>query len=85
MNRYNRCLQLSSRISEAELSLLQLEKRYLPKWPKVIEAQELLNILKTQFSEELEKVLNNSPEEMAFWEENFDVDDTLMTASFPIR
>lgn len=75
MNRYNRCLQLSSRISEAELSLLQLEKRYLPKWPKVIEAQELLNILKTQFSEELEKVLNNSPEEMAFWEENFDVDE----------
>jgi len=73
LNRYNRCLQLSQRISEAENQLVQLEKRYLDKWPKVIEAKELLKILHAQFSEELEEVLSGSEEEMKFWEEHFEV------------
>ena len=79
LNRYNRCLQLSSRISEAENQLLQLEKRYLSRWPAVIEAQELVNILEVQFSEELEKVLSNSAEEKVFWEQNFDLGVDLST------
>lgn len=73
LNRYNRCMQLSNRISEAEGQLLNLEKRYLPGWPAVIEARQLLSILEGQFSEELEKVLSNSPEEKEFWEQNFDL------------
>jgi len=73
MNRYNRCLELSKRIAEAEMQLVNLEKRYLSKWPEVIEAKELVRILREQFSKELEEVLDSTPEEKRFWEKNFEL------------
>jgi len=73
LNRYNRCSVLSNRIEEAELELVVLEQRYLPKWPAVVETKERIRILHDQFSEELEKVLASSEEEQQFWEDNFEV------------
>lgn len=73
LNRYSQCVDLNTKIAQAEQNLLQLETRYLERWPKIIEAKQLLIILKERFSQELAKVLDASPEEQQFWEANFTV------------
>jgi len=61
---------LSKRIEATRQSVNEMEKRYLPKWPDLIEAKELLSILRRRFSEELLQVVNGSTEEQKFWQEN---------------
>lgn len=73
LNRYSQCVELNTRIAQSEQNLLQLETRYLARWPKIIEANQLLSILKERFSQELAKVLEASPEERQFWQDNFTV------------
>lgn len=69
LSRYVRCLRLAEEIREAEGLVIQMEKRYLDKWPPLVEARELVNILRDRFSQELEKVLVGAPDEAKFWEE----------------
>ncbi len=67
---YQRCSELSIEIQEAERQVAEMEKRYLPKWPALVEAIELQRILKGRFSAELDQVIRISPEEKAFWEKS---------------
>lgn len=67
---YQRCISVSKEIDEAERQVSEMEKRYLPKWPALVEAKELLNILKARFVQELNQVMNLSEEERKFWETN---------------
>ncbi|MBL9156012.1 MAG: polysaccharide biosynthesis tyrosine autokinase [Verrucomicrobiales bacterium] len=65
---YQRCLALSKEIDEAERQVAEMEKRYLPKWPALVEAKELLRILETRFVTEFNQVMTLSEEERKFWE-----------------
>jgi capsular exopolysaccharide synthesis family protein len=65
---YQRCLQLSKEIDEAERQVAEMEKRYLPKWPALVEAKELLKILQDRFLQEFNQVMNLSEEERKYWE-----------------
>jgi len=67
---YQRCISVSKEIDEAERQVSEMEKRYLPKWPALVEAKELLNILKSRFVQELNQVMSLSEEERKFWETN---------------
>jgi capsular exopolysaccharide synthesis family protein len=67
---YERCLTVSKEIDEAERQVADMEKRYLPKWPALIEAKALLSILEERFSQELKQVMGLSEEERAFWEKS---------------
>jgi len=67
---YNRCLELSQEVRVAERQIAEMEKRYLPQWPALVEAKELRSILRTRFSTELEQVLRLSSDEKTFWEGN---------------
>lgn len=68
--RYQGCLDLSQSIHEADASVIEMEKRYLPKWPDLMEAKELIGILRTRFTAELERTIRGSAEEQAFWQEH---------------
>ncbi len=65
---YQRCLELSKEIDEAERQVAEMEKRYLPKWPALVEAKELLKILQDRFVQEFNQVMNLSEEERKYWE-----------------
>ncbi len=67
---YNRCLELSQEIRDSERQIAEMEKRYLPKWPALVEAKELRTILKKRFSDELRQVIRLSQDEEDFWREN---------------
>ena len=67
---YNRCMELSQQIRVSEREVSEMEKRYLPKWPPLVEARELGRILKEQFSSELEQVMRLSEDEKKFWDSN---------------
>ena len=67
---YNRCMELSQQIRVSEREISEMEKRYLPKWPPLVEAQELDRILKQQFSSELQQVFRLSEDEKEFWDSN---------------
>jgi succinoglycan biosynthesis transport protein ExoP len=67
---YERCLTVSKEIDEAERQVAEMEKRYLPKWPALIEAKALLTILEERFTQELKQVMGLSEEERAFWEKS---------------
>lgn len=67
---YNRCLELSQEIRDAERQIAEMEKRYLSRWPALVEAKELRTILKAGFAEELNQVLRLNEDEKRFWEEN---------------
>lgn len=70
LNRYNGCLEKSRQIDTAETAVIELEKRYLPKWPPLVEEKEMVRILKNQFEKELQGVITTSPEEQEFWRTN---------------
>tara|TARA_R110000850_G_scaffold8214_4_gene30570 strand:- start:1257 stop:3314 length:2058 start_codon:yes stop_codon:yes gene_type:complete len=67
---YSRCMDLSGEIRTSERGINEMEKRYLPQWPALVEAKELNRILKGRFSDELQQVLRLSPDEQGFWESN---------------
>ncbi len=67
---YQRCTELTKEIEDAGRQVAEMEKRYLPKWPALVEARELQRILRGQFSGELDQVLRISEEERAFWEKS---------------
>jgi succinoglycan biosynthesis transport protein ExoP len=66
---YQRCSELNKEVEDAGRQVAEMEKRYLPKWPALVEAKELQRILREQFSSEVEQVIRISEEERAFWEE----------------
>ena len=67
---YNRCSELSDEVRASEREIAEMEKRYLPGWPALVEAKELSKILKDKFSQELEQVLRLSEDEQKFWASN---------------
>jgi succinoglycan biosynthesis transport protein ExoP len=71
--RYQGCVDLSKRIETTRITIIEMEKRYLPKWPDLIEAKELLALLLNRFSTELAQVIAGSAEEQRFWKENASV------------
>lgn len=66
---YNNCQDLITEIKLVESRIAGMEKRYLPKWPALVESKEHSKILKQRFSAELERVLRLSEEERQFWED----------------
>ena len=69
LSRYNRCLDLNTQVRTGENTVIQMERRYLDKWPQLIEARQLVANLKEKFAHELEQVLASSPEESEFWQQ----------------
>ncbi len=67
---YNRCIELSEEIRNSERSISEMEKRYLPRWPALVEAKELGRILNERFGKELQQVLRSSADEAKFWQVN---------------
>ena len=67
---YNRCSELTLEIRSAEKQVSEMEKRYLPKWPALVEGKQLVTILKKSFHDELLQVISLSEEEQAFWAAN---------------
>lgn len=67
---YNRCLELSTEIRAAERDIADMEKRYLPKWPALVEAKQLRDILRSRFQSELDQMLRLSEEERDYWAAN---------------
>lgn len=70
---YASCQNLSEQIRESERRIDEMEKRYLEKWPALVEAKQHREILRDRFSAELEQVLRLSSEEMEFWKEKQEV------------
>lgn len=66
---YQRCSDLNKEVDDAGRQVSEMEKRYLPKWPALVEAKELQRILRAQFSSEVDQVIRISEEEKAFWTE----------------
>jgi polysaccharide biosynthesis transport protein len=69
LSRYNRCMDLNTQVRTAENTVIQMERRYLDKWPQLIEARQLVTNLKEKFVHELEQVLASTPEESEFWKQ----------------
>ncbi len=67
---YNRCRDLSNEIRATERMISELEKRYLPDWPALVEEKELFRILKDRFSDAFSQVLSLSVQEKAYWDGN---------------
>jgi polysaccharide biosynthesis transport protein len=67
---YERCSEMSEELEQAELQVAEMEKRYLPKWPALVEAKELQRILLNRFSVELDQVIRLSEEERGYWEKS---------------
>lgn len=65
---YDSCQKLSQEIRESERRIDEMEKRYLEKWPALVEAKQHRKILKGRFAAELEQVLRLSSEESEFWD-----------------
>ena len=70
LQRYMRGIELSADIENAQRKVLELEKRYLDRWPDLVEARKLVGILREEFSRELAQVLRLSPRENAIWAES---------------
>lgn len=77
LNRYNRCMDLNTQIRAAENAVIQMEKRYLDKWPQLIQGRQLVTNLKALFAHELGQVLASSPEEAEFWKQQISGFDSL--------
>jgi succinoglycan biosynthesis transport protein ExoP len=69
---YQRCLEVGKEIDEAERQIAEMEKRYLPKWPPLVEAKELQRILEGRFEQEVNQVVGLSEEERAHWEKSLE-------------
>jgi len=67
---YERCSEMSKEVEQAELQVAEMEKRYLPKWPALVEAKELQRILMSRFATELDRVIRLSEDERAHWEQS---------------
>lgn len=66
---YETCKKLSEEIQDSERRIVEMEKRYLEKWPPLVEAKKHRSLLKDRFSTELDRVIHLSSEEREFWEE----------------
>ena len=64
---YNDCLSLSREIRELQNSIAEMEKRYLPKWPALVESKKHREILEERFEQELMQVLALSGDEADYW------------------
>lgn len=69
VSRYRGCQELSASIRKIQGEIAELEKRYLPEWPDLVEAKAQNTTLVERFSTELKKVIESSPEEKAYWTE----------------
>ncbi|MDF1659586.1 MAG: polysaccharide biosynthesis tyrosine autokinase [Verrucomicrobiales bacterium] len=66
---YNECLGLSNEIRNLENVIAEMEKRYLPKWPALVEAKRHREILNARFENELDQVVALSENEAEYWAE----------------
>lgn len=65
---YTDCLELSDEIRELESNISEMERRYLPSWPALIEAKNHKAILEARFESELLQVTRLSLEEEEYWQ-----------------
>ncbi len=66
---YNSCLSTKERIATADQEVLELKKRYGPKWPALIEAEAKLKTITDLFEVELNQVKKLSPIEKEYWDQ----------------
>ncbi len=65
---YNACFLRKTLIDKAEEEVVELKKRYGPKWPTLIEAENKLKSHKDSFDTELKQVSVISPVEKEYWD-----------------
>ncbi|MFL2479191.1 MAG: Wzz/FepE/Etk N-terminal domain-containing protein, partial [Verrucomicrobiales bacterium] len=65
---YNACFLRKALIDKAEEDVVELKKRYGPKWPALIEAENKLKSHKETFDTELKQVSIISPVEKDYWD-----------------
>lgn len=64
---YDEALRIRDDIRLAEDEILEMEKKYLPKWPPLIQAQERLGRLQENFRREINRISQTSESESEFW------------------
>ncbi|MEM6915773.1 MAG: polysaccharide biosynthesis tyrosine autokinase [Verrucomicrobiota bacterium] len=64
---YSDCLELSEEIRGLDSSISEMQRRYLDKWPALMEAKKHKDILEQRFEEEFRQVTQLSEEEKDFW------------------
>ena len=65
---YNACFERKTLIDKAEEELIELKKRYGPKWPALIEAENKLRAHSEAFEKELNQVILISTVEKEYWD-----------------
>ena len=66
---YNSCFERKTLIDKAEEEVIELKKRYGPKWPALIEAENKLGAhIQTAFENELNQVILISAVEKEYWD-----------------
>ena len=65
---YNSCFERKTLIDKAEEEVIELKKRYGPKWPALIEAENKLGAHTTAFENELNQVILISAVEKEYWD-----------------
>ena len=65
---YNSCFERKTLIDKAEEEVIELKKRYGPKWPALIEAENKLGAHTAAFENELNQVILISAVEKEYWD-----------------
>ena len=65
---YNSCFERKTLIDKAEEEVIELKKRYGPKWPALIEAENKLGAHSEAFEKELNQVILISTVEKEYWD-----------------
>ena len=65
---YNSCFERKTLIDKAEEEVIELKKRYGPKWPALIEAENKLRAHSEAFEKELNQVILISTVEKEYWD-----------------
>ncbi len=69
---YNRALQIRDAIRASEAKIREMEKVYLPKWPPLVQEKAHRQTLIQSFSEELQRITDQSEQEYAFWRDEIE-------------
>lgn len=70
---YDEALRIRDDIRKAESEILEMEKKYLPKWPPLVQSKTRLKILQDNFGAEVERIQQTSETESQYWSDQVDL------------
>ena len=67
---YKEALRIQEEIRDSEAKILEMEKEFLPKWPPLVQEKGHLALLQESLKIELQRIVDTSDAEEAFWAEH---------------